>query len=518
MIAKILTSSSSFAGVAYNERKNEKGQSELLVAKNFDLNESATKKDYKDYLIAMAGINQHVKKPQFHATISCKGREYSFEELKDIAEQWTDKMGYGKQPYLIYAHSDTANNHVHIVSVRVDENGKKISDSYENLRSQRVLNEIMKFDYSQKAERDFKNFSSYNFSTVAQFKLLFENAGWNVAEKDGKIFVNKGGEQRKTIEKSLINDLINNNVNVPVPDEQRAKQISALLHKYKEGLTHTELKDLMKSKFGIDLIYHTGKDHTTPYGYSVIDHSGRKVYKGSDLVNIKELLVTPERENKITACSALVEMLLNSPKSFEAFKTELQGLGYNIDTKGKIYIKGEKQGLFSLNKEDLKMLRYNSRKNEAGKFNVTSRGEAVILSKLFFVRANDIPINNKDRDINTVLFYRDMMNSYLSTSGDIKQVMTDKNITFLQMGKELYLIDSSNKEIINNNDLNIYFNSRELEAIRLLDSDRLNDFDIEKEHKVASGIGLIDTLSEFLDQNFNGQEDRKRKRKQQDRN
>lgn len=514
MIAKILSSSSSFNGVAYNEKKNDKGQSELLVAKNFDLKDSATKKDYKDYLQAFARINEKVTNPQFHATISCKGREYSFEELKEIAEKWTEKMGYGNQPYLIYGHGDTDNNHVHIVSVRVDSTGKKIDHNFEKLRSQRVLNEIMKLDYKEQMEKDYKNYSSYNFSTVQQFKLLFENAGWKVAEKDGKIQFSKGGEERKTVDKSTVEELIKNRTSVP--DEQRTKQIKALLHKYKEGLTHTELKDLMKSKFGIDLIFHTGKGHTTPYGYTVIDHSGRNVYKGSELLNIKELLVTPEREQKIKACSNLVETLLNTPKlNFEDFKADLGKVGYNINTQGKIYLKGEKQALFSLNKDDLKMLRYNSRLKEADKFNARSRGEALLLSKLFFVKADDITVSTKDRDINTILHYRDMMNSYLSNTDDIKQILADKNITFMQMGKDLYLIDSENKEVISNNDLLINFShSQEQEAVRVLDSDRLNDFDMDKNHKVANGVGLIDTLSEFLDQNYNGQEDRKRKKKQ----
>ena len=143
MVAKILSSSSSFNGVSYNEKKNEKGQSELLSAKNFDLKDNATKQDYKEVLKLYAKGNKNLSSPQFHATISCKEREYTFEELKNIAEKWVDKMGYGKQPYLIFGHGDTDNNHVHIVSVRVDSNGKTISDKFEKLRAQQAINEIM---------------------------------------------------------------------------------------------------------------------------------------------------------------------------------------------------------------------------------------------------------------------------------------------------------------------------------------------------------------------------------------
>ena len=37
------------------------------------------------------------------------------------------------------------------------------------------------------------------------------------------------------------------------PDEERRKQITALLFKYKQGLSYTELQTLMKDKFGIDV-------------------------------------------------------------------------------------------------------------------------------------------------------------------------------------------------------------------------------------------------------------------------
>jgi hypothetical protein len=511
MIAKILNSSSSFSGVAYNEKKNEKGQSELLVAKNFDLNESATKKDYKDYLTAMAGLNEKVKNSQFHATISCKGRENSFEQLKDIALQWIEKMGYGNQPFLIYAHNDTANNHIHIVSVRVNENGQKIDHNFEKLRSQRALNEIMKLDYSKKAEQDFKTFSSYSFSTVAQFKMLFEQAGWALAEKDEKIHLIKGGECRKKIDKKQINKMIKNNVSTL--DTNRAKQITALLHKYREGLTHTQLKSLMKSKFGIDMIYHTGKDHTAPFGYSLIDHSGRRVYKGSDLVNIKDLLANPERDGKIKTCSALVETIVNNTLNpdFDNFKKEMNALGYKVDAKGKIYIIGEKTALFSLSRKELNKIQYNSRLNQANQYSAGSRGEAGVLSKLFFVKANDISIQDKQRNISTTLYYSEMMKSYLENSSNMQEVMKSKNISLMQMDNDLYLIDTSNKEVVSNRDLNINF-GRDLDFVRILDADRFGEFNLNEHSQVANGIGLIDALDEFLNQSFGGEQDRKRKR------
>ncbi len=511
MIAKILKSSQSFSGVIYNERKNGKGQSELMVAKKFaGLDNSASKQDYINYLHAFAKCNDRVKNIQFHATISCKGREHSFEELSKIALKWSEKMGYGEQPILIYAHSDTANNHVHVVSVRVDKFGERIKDSYERIRSQKALNEILNNDYKLKADKDFKMVSSYSFSTVPQFKFLLENSGWNIVEKTGSVHLIKGGEVQRKISKSEIENLIE--ANRAINDEQRSKQVKALIYKYKAGLSHVELKKLMKEKFGIDLIYHTGKGHTKPYGYTLIDHNDKRVYKGSDLINIKELLVAPEQQGKIKVCSSIVNILLRDDKmDYNTFNKEMDQIGYDVKKNGKISIKGEKSVLFSLDKNDLNKLYYNDRLKEANKFNVQNRAETIVLSKLFFVKAKDISVSEKDRDFKTVFSYAEMMNSYLSNRGDVKQEMKDKGISFIKMGKDLYLVDAKNKEVISNKDLNIDL-SDDRKFVQILETDAFNDFDLDKNHKVSSTV-FIDTLSEFLEQNYSGEQDRKRKRK-----
>lgn len=46
-------------------------------------------------------------------------------QLADIAKEYMDKLGYGNQPYMVYKHEDIARHHIHIVSIRVDETGKR---------------------------------------------------------------------------------------------------------------------------------------------------------------------------------------------------------------------------------------------------------------------------------------------------------------------------------------------------------------------------------------------------------
>jgi hypothetical protein len=64
-------------------------------------------------------------------------------------------MGYGDNPFLIYHHSDTDNNHVHMVSTRVDKNGDKVDDTYEKIRSQKTLQTILQQDPQMEAKAAF---------------------------------------------------------------------------------------------------------------------------------------------------------------------------------------------------------------------------------------------------------------------------------------------------------------------------------------------------------------------------
>ncbi len=146
MIATILPSSTTFHAVDYNERKVSEGVAELLEMKGFDLiDQNYTPEDLKQAFIDYTyQYNDRIQKPQFHLAISCRGNEYTHEQLLEIAHKYLDEMGYGdpNQPVLIYAHHDTDNNHLHIVTSRVAPDGHKIDHNQERIRSQEVINRM----------------------------------------------------------------------------------------------------------------------------------------------------------------------------------------------------------------------------------------------------------------------------------------------------------------------------------------------------------------------------------------
>lgn len=306
MIVKILNSSSKFNGVSYNTKKTDKDLGELMKAENFGYLSAVTNvlpEEYKNYLIFHSSTNSKVKDQQFHAVITCKGREYDKHQLTGFADAFLKEMGYGDNPYLIVFHKDTDNNHVHLVSSRIDSEGKKISDAFEYRRAYAAIQKILESDIKLSTEKLISQAFDYSISTVAQFKLLFEQQGYVVTQDDKEISLRKFDDIQQQIPISKINERIT----LSLKDESRIRQLKAIFEKYhsladpslqvvyepskykddKKPIGYTsELAQVLKQKFGIEIVFH-GKKGLPPYGYSIIDHKSKAVFKGSDVMPLK---------------------------------------------------------------------------------------------------------------------------------------------------------------------------------------------------------------------------------------
>ena len=294
--------SPSFQAVHYNEHKISEQKAQLMVAANFNQEGeirgmgTLTKRDYIAYFTALSQTNERVKNRQFHAVISAKGQSHTAEELTAIAQEYLYRMGYGTNPYLIYFHQDTDNNHVHMVSTRVNTEGVKVNDSFEKRESLRHIQNIM--EQTLKEELSGATITNrildYDFSTEGQLKTLIERMGYQT-EKDGNndwhIIKVKDGQSRKVaqIDETKIKAKIQQGKD-PSAANKRAKriqQLKAILTKYKdtkEGL------DYIKEKMGIELVFHKSPDHDKPFGYTIIDHAEKRVLKGSEVLKLKTLL------------------------------------------------------------------------------------------------------------------------------------------------------------------------------------------------------------------------------------
>ena len=311
MIATILPSSTTFHAVDYNERKVSEGVAELLEMKNFGFIgqvDSYTPDQLKQYLTKYTyRHNQRIKSPQFHLAISCRGDEYTYEQLLDIAHQYLKEMGYGEdgQPLLIYAHHDTDNHHLHIVTSRVAPDGHKIDDHHERVHSQDVINRIMGENQQQRASEAVKNAFDYKFATLNQFRAILESSGYECYEKDGNLCIKRDGHVIDTLPLTTIQQ----HLQTFEPDERRRKQLRAILLKYRDMTADKEeLRQLMKQKFGVNLVFHGSKDK--PYGYTIIDHQNRTVLKGGDVLKLKDLLQFQSKEERLHRMDEFIDAML----------------------------------------------------------------------------------------------------------------------------------------------------------------------------------------------------------------
>jgi hypothetical protein len=369
MRAKILSSTSSFKGVTYNTNKTQNEKGELTMLRNFGYlqdSKDVGPNEVKNYLIAYSNRNSIVKDKQFHAMISCSGREYSKEELTDIAYEWVDKMGYGSNPFLIVFHKDTANNHVHIVSSRIDMEGKKISDSFEKLKAQEAINEIMRLNPKQEARKAADMLKEFSFSTKAQGLMILENLGFKVREKGEQVELIKYG----SVQGQIASTEFHQKIQSYQLDKSHVNQLKAIVDKYSKvyqakpvplfepspsGINkkqvgyRSDLGDFIKDKFGFQLVFH-GKEGKPPYGYSLIDHGNKIVLKGSEVFPMKRFLeqvgegkryqAKKSREsNPIDLIGAKVK-LQSAFNDFSTIRQGLEKLSLNVQNKaGNPYLK-----------------------------------------------------------------------------------------------------------------------------------------------------------------------------------
>ncbi|MDH6309424.1 hypothetical protein M2451_002690 [Dysgonomonas sp. PFB1-18] len=145
MLAKISSGKSIYGVLAYNKIKMDDNTAKVLYRqKMFDsLDGRFSVRDCMDSFAPYLAMNNKTEKVVFHASLNPDPKDkLSDEQLSKIAQRYMEKLGYGNQPYIVIKHSDIQREHLHIISLRIDETGKKINDSYEVTRSMKICKEL----------------------------------------------------------------------------------------------------------------------------------------------------------------------------------------------------------------------------------------------------------------------------------------------------------------------------------------------------------------------------------------
>ena len=145
MIAKISATENLGGALGYNFKKVEKGEASILLAAELyqDREGRYTMEDVLADMEALIPKKCRTKKTVFHCSLNPHPDEkLSDEQLTQIAKEYMEALGYGNQPYIVFKHNDIAREHIHIVSLRIDGEGKKINDKFEKRRSKQITDAL----------------------------------------------------------------------------------------------------------------------------------------------------------------------------------------------------------------------------------------------------------------------------------------------------------------------------------------------------------------------------------------
>ena len=147
MIAKISATENLGGALGYNFKKVKKEEASILLAQGLYQNKEETYTMAEVFADMQALIPEkcRTKKMVFHCSLNPHPDEkLSDETLMQIAKEYMEALGYGKQPYIVFKHNDIAREHIHIVSLRVDSKGRKMNDKFEKRRSKKITDALEK--------------------------------------------------------------------------------------------------------------------------------------------------------------------------------------------------------------------------------------------------------------------------------------------------------------------------------------------------------------------------------------
>jgi len=147
MVANIRTGATVGGAVRYNEEKVNRGQAEVLFWNRmlypFDtagrMNHERCMASFEPFLKA----NRRTTNTVFHVSLNPSPEDrLNDEQLGEIAREYMERMGYGEQPYIVFKHRDIAREHLHIVSLRIDREGRKLPHDFEARRSVEITRDL----------------------------------------------------------------------------------------------------------------------------------------------------------------------------------------------------------------------------------------------------------------------------------------------------------------------------------------------------------------------------------------
>ena len=349
MVVKIYAAAPSCSSaVQYNERKVTEGHASVLFSSGmYD-----PSRPMDTFSVYERG-SLRCQNMSFHASVNPgKDDGMTDEKVKNFVKDYMERMGYGKQPWILYKHTDLERIHYHIVSVRVDKDGKKISDSYERKKSQEALKELAeaygytvgkkkdmdavpeleeekksdlaedfnpydgfnpeKGDSGEQMEAIIDLVMSYHFTQPEHFDLIMEDLGVRVVRGNFEEheWIQLQGLDPKTKEPCTplmspldeyydLPDMVAIHANqckgqIKTREKEKVSNIARAALKVSKSQKHFE--NYLK-KSGIKVVISRNVNNHI-FGAVFIDHKNKCVFKASELPKFSAKMIEDARQNK----------------------------------------------------------------------------------------------------------------------------------------------------------------------------------------------------------------------------
>lgn len=271
-----------------------------------------------------------IKNPVFHVSLNPDPSDkLTDEQLVEIAQEYMERLGFGDQPYYVFKHRDIDREHIHVVSVRLRDDGSIISDSQDRPRSKTILQDIERryglrpavkgeeqreFDTARRVEYGRDNLKQqmksavrllaeqYRFGSITEFRTLLNLYNVDLEERkgeaDGKrwngIVYTATDEQGKWVGTPIKSSALTPKGGYTFLQKQIARNDADIKSEQIKGpiratvaramhraRTQDEFVRLLKTD-GIDAVFRENKDGRIT-GVTFVDHRTKTVLNGSRL-------------------------------------------------------------------------------------------------------------------------------------------------------------------------------------------------------------------------------------------
>lgn len=157
MVAKISIGSSLYGALSYNGMKMNRDEGRVLGANKIILPADGhidIARMVENFNLFMPKTGR-TKKPVLHISLNPHPDDNLTEQQYEIlAREYLDKLGFGEQPFIIYKHMDIDRHHIHMVTVNVNEQGKRLNQDFLFRRSKKITTELEEKYNLHKAQRE----------------------------------------------------------------------------------------------------------------------------------------------------------------------------------------------------------------------------------------------------------------------------------------------------------------------------------------------------------------------------